>query len=180
MLVLSPKPDYKAFSVRPVNKGSDSETIRQVFHKELYGDDPRRFPDESLLNIYDKMDTRDIWGAYLAFYNDHFLFLLEVHPPLQMDLPEEYPLEGNDVGIYCFSTSFDEPEKEPALSACLDTLLDHPGINRVVTSIGYTGPEDPKAAFLKKAGFTELTGSTDKLSVYECTRESLQAKRAIL
>jgi hypothetical protein len=174
MLVLTSNPAYQAFSIRPVNKGSDGTIIRRIFRTELYGDDSKAIPDESLLNIYDKMENQDIWGAYLVLRGDHVLFLLEVHPPLQMDLTEEYPLRDNDIGIYCFFDSFREPDNDLALRACLETLLNRPDMTAVITSIGHGRPDEPKAILLRKAGFVQRPESTDTLSIYECTREAFQ------
>ncbi|HMI60613.1 MAG TPA: hypothetical protein VK518_06890 [Puia sp.] len=180
MFTLTTKPACEVFAVRPVNKTSDRSIIRNIFRQEFYGDSPKLYPDEGLWEIYERIDTRDVFGAYLVCEGDTVLFLLEIHPPVQMDLAGEYLLQKEEIGIYCFFQSPGAAANLPALSACIDSLLNYPSIRRIITSLGYVTPNEPKAILLKKTGFERHPGSTDKLSIYQCNRESfLRATRAV-
>ena len=172
MFTLTSNLAYKTLSVRPVDKTSDRSVVRHIFRQEFYGDNPRQYPDDGLWEIYERIDTRDIFGAYLVEEGDTVLFLLEIHPPVQMDLTGEFLLQKGDIGIYCFLQSPGSAANLPALRACLDSLLIGLHIGRVITAFGHATPDDPKAILLEKAGFERLPVSTERLSVYQCTRES--------
>src|SRR5277367_71613 len=90
MFTLTVNPINGAFSVRPVCKSTDRPIIRELFCIEFYGDQPQPFFDDGLWEIYDSMQTttKEVFGAYLVYYREHPLFLLEIHPPVQMDLVE--------------------------------------------------------------------------------------------
>ena len=176
MLALSPTPAHKDLSVRRVNKASDRLVIREVFRKEFFGDHTRQFPDEGLWEIYDKMETEGIFGAYLVYNKEELLFLLEIYPPVQMDLAGEWQLQRGDIGIYCFFPSFHPAAIETALKACLDALLNTPGIRRIITGVGHAEAGEPRVILLKRAGFEPLPDSTERLSIYQCTRKSFLTK----
>jgi hypothetical protein len=172
MLALSPTPAHKDLTVRRVDKASDRPIIREVFCKEFFGDHTRQYPDEGLWEIYDKMETEGIFGAYLVYNKEDLLFLLEIYPPVQMDLSAELQLQRGDIGIYCFFSSFHLAAIELALKACLDALLDTPGIRRIITAVGHAQSGEPRVILLERAGFERLADSTERLSIYECIRKS--------
>ena len=122
------------------------------------------------------METEGIFGAYLVYNKEELLFLLEIYPAVQMDLAGELPLQRGDIGIYCFFPSFYPAAIEMALKACLDALLNIPGIRRIITAIGHAKSGEPKVILLKRTGFEPLPDSTERLSIYQCTRESLLTK----
>ena len=107
MFTLTSNPLQRDFAVRPVCRQSDRTLIREIFRKEFYGSVLQSYPDEGLWEIYDSMEANEeeVFGAYLVFYLDRPLFLLEIHPPVQMDLRSDYLTEPGTVGIYCFYTS---------------------------------------------------------------------------
>jgi hypothetical protein len=180
MFTLAPNLAYKTFSVRPVDKTSDRIVVHNIFRQEFYGDSPKQYPDDGLWEIYERIDTRDIFGAYLVSEGDTVLFILEVHPPVQMDLSGEFLLQKGDIGIYCFFQSPGEAANLPALRACLDSLLISPLISRIITAFGHVTPDEPKAILLEKAGFEMLPVSTERLSIYQCTRESFSREASSL
>jgi hypothetical protein len=173
MFTLTIKPACKLFSVRAVNKASDRSVVRNIFRREFYGDSSKQYPDDGLWEIYSQIDTRGVFGAYLVCNGDTVLFLLEIHPPVQMDLAGEYLLQKDEIGIYCFFQSAGEPANLPALRACIESLLGVTSISQIITAIGHTTPNEPKAILLKKAGFELRRGSTEQLSIYQCNRQSL-------
>lgn len=173
MLALPSKPPYQTLTIRPVNKATDRTAVRRIFRQEFYGDDPRPYPEEEIWKVYDTLESKGIYGAYVVSRDDHPLFLLEVHPPLQMDTIREFALQDADIGVYCFFDSPRDNANIPALKACLDSLLRYPGIRRIITTLGYASPNDPKIALLKKAGFVLRPESTGRLSIFECTRSNL-------
>jgi hypothetical protein len=174
MFVLAPNPAYKAFSVRPVDKTTDRLVIRNIFRQAFYGDNAREYTDDGLWEMYRNLDTRDIFGAYLVYEGDTALFLLEIHPPLQMDLTEKYLLKEGEIGIYCFILSPGETANLPAIRACIGSLLTRGTIERIITALSYAAPADPMVIFLEKAGFERLTDNGEPLTIYQCTRESFQ------
>src|SRR6202012_854070 len=107
MFTLSFNPSQRDFAVRPVCKDIDRTLIREIFRKEFYGSSLQTYPDEGLWEIYDSMELNeeDVFGAYVVSYKDHPLFLLEIHPAVQMDLSPQYLSEPHTVGIYYFLIS---------------------------------------------------------------------------
>src|ERR1700722_11174336 len=102
MFALTNNSDYAAFSVRPVNKATDRPVVREIFRKEFYGDDRLSYPYDGLLEIYDRMEIAGSFGAYLVCHGEQVLFLLEIHPPIQMDLTADYFAAPGAIGIYFF------------------------------------------------------------------------------
>jgi hypothetical protein len=173
MFTLTFNPLNGAFSVRPVCKATDRPLIRELFCKEFYGDLPQPFFDDGLWEIYDSMETtsKDVYGAYLVYHRDRLLFLLEIHSPVQMDLTETFLSLQGTVGIYCFYASPVESLNLPALRTCIGSLLDQPGIDRILTTLG--NPADaPRTTLLERTGFRLLHNSPDTASVYCCTTDS--------
>ena len=97
------------FVVRPVNKTTDRLIVREIFRREFYGDNSPVYPDDSLWEIYDRMETNGTSSApiWSAAANRSFSSL-EIHPPIQMDLTAEHFADPNAIGIYCFFYSLDE------------------------------------------------------------------------
>lgn len=172
MFVLNSHPVYGTLTVRPLSKTTDRSVIREIFRKEFYGDSRLQYPDEELWQIYDRMETNEVYGAYLVSQLNHILFLLEIHPTWQMDLPAEYLSQPGTIGVYCFYHSTQELVNLPALRACIFSLLNYPGINRIVTLLSHVGPSDFRVSLLRNAGFGQLTEGTDRTTIYSCTRES--------
>lgn len=175
MFTLTCHPLNGAFSVRPVCKATDRLVIRELFCKEFYGDLPQPFFDDGLWEIYDSMETtaKDPFGAYLVYYRDHLLFLLEIHSLVQMDLTETFLSPQRTIGIYCFYASPAESLNLPALRTCIGSLLDQPGIDRILTTLGHPAEEpEPRATLLKRAGFKQLPKSPGQVAVYTCTTDS--------
>ena len=159
--------------MRPFCKATDRLIIRELFRKEFYGDDMlQSYPDEGLWEIYDSMEPNgDAFGAYMIYYHDRLLFLLEVHPPVMMGLPPELSRPGT-VGIFCFYNSLLESMNLAALRSCIGCLLDFPSVDRVLTTLAYSVPGDPKISLLERSGFKRLSKSPDHASVYCCTAKS--------
>jgi hypothetical protein len=172
MFVLTSPPVYGTHLVRPLNKTTDRSVIREIFRREFYGDCRQQYPDEELWHIYDRMETNEVYGAYLVSRLNHILFLLEIHPTWQMDLPAEYLSQPGTVGIYCFYHSTQELVNLTALSACIASLLSYPGITRIVTLLSHVAPDDFRAALLRNTGFGQLTEGNDRTTIWCCTRES--------
>jgi len=180
MLTLTSNPLHRDFAVRPVCKETDRPLIRDIFRKEFYGTAMQTYPDEGLWEIYDSMgfDDNEVFGAYLVSYLDHPLFLLEIHPPVQMDLSSEYISEPGTVGIYCFYISGADPMNLPGFHACISSLLDQPGVDQIVTTTNQLASADPAIAILRKCGFSRLPQKTQKTQspgrsfVYRCTQIS--------
>jgi hypothetical protein len=172
MLVLPSTLSNNGLSIRPVRKEPDRPVIHQIFQREFYGGDPKPYSDLGLWEIYDKMDTRGAYGAYLVYQAEQVRFLIEVYPPEMMYFPD-YALQEQDIGIYCFFLSINEAIDLPALSACVDALLQYPDIHRIITSFSPASPDEPGTTLLQKAGFVPRPESTERLSIYECTPESL-------
>ncbi len=173
MLTLTFNPLNGAFSVRPVCKATDRPLIRELFSAAFYGDLPQPFVDDGLWEIYDNMETttKEVFGAYLVYYREHPLFLLEIHSPVQMDLTGIFLSQPGTIGIYCFYASPRESLNLPALRTCIGSLLDQPGIDRILTTIAHPS-EDPQVTLLERAGFRRLPKSPGQVAVYTCTMES--------
>lgn len=179
MFALTTNPAYTAFSVRPVNKATDRPVVREIFRREFYGDNRLSYPDEGLWEIYDRMEIAGPFGAYLVCRGEQVLFLLEIHPPIQMDLTPDYLTGPGTVGIYCFTWSRDETTYFPAFRACIASLLAQPAITRILTSVGQASGYDPKARLLEKSGFTRQLPASGRSTVYCCTRESFHAEKVL-
>lgn len=174
MFALTNNSEYAAFSVRPVNKTTDRPVIREIFRREFYGDNQLSYPDDGLWEIYDRMEIADAFGAYLVCRGEQVLFLLEIHPPIQMDLTADHFTGPGAVGIYCFTWSRDETIYYPAFRACIASLFAEPAITRILTSLGQASGYDPKARLLEKTGFTRQPATSGRSTVYCCTRESFR------
>ena len=172
MFVLTSNPFKGALSLRPVCKSTDRNLVRELFRREFYDDLPQVYSDQGLWEIYDSMDTSGVLGAYLVTWHEHPLLLLEVHPPLQMDLERRYLSRPGAFGIYCFYFSIDDPVNLPATHACIRALLDHPSVSRIVTTPGYGRSGDEKARILEGCGFRRLPGNPEKPVVFCCTPSS--------
>jgi hypothetical protein len=146
--------------------------VRELFRHEFYGSHPQLYPDDGLWEIYDSMETDEAFGAYLVFHHDRFLFLLEVHPPVQMDLSTDYLSSPGTIGIYCFYSAPNNPMNLPALRAVIGTLLGYRSIHRIVTRINFVASGDPRVLLLEKAGFRRLTKSPDKAAIYFCNPDT--------
>ena len=173
-LTLALNPLNRDFAVRPVCKETDRPLVREIFRKEFYGSVLQSYPDEGLWEIYDSMEANeeDIFGAYLISYLDRPLFLLEIHPPVQMDLNIEYLSEPGTIGIYCFYTSATDPMNLPGFRACISSLLDHPDVDQIITTSNQIAPDDPRIAVLENSGFTRMPRGRDRSAVYRCTQIS--------
>ena len=179
MFTLTNNSDYAAFSVRPVNKATDRPVIREIFRREFYGDNRLSYPDDGLWEIYDRMEIAGAFGAYLVSRGDQVLFLLEIHPPIQMDLPPDQFVSPGAIGIYCFTWSRDETIYYPAFRACIASLFAEPAITRILTTLGQASGYDPKARLLEKAGFTRQLATSGRSAVYCCTRESFHPDKVL-
>jgi hypothetical protein len=179
MFALSTKPDYAAFSVRPVNKATDRPLIREIFRQEFYGDDRQPYFDDGLWEIYDRMEIAGPFGAYLVYRGEQVLFLLEIHSPIQMDLTADYLADPGALGIYCFTWSHDETSCHSAFRACIASLLGEPAVTRILTSLGQVSESDPKVQLLEKSGFTCQPATSGRSIVYCCTRESFYAEKVL-
>jgi hypothetical protein len=179
MFALTTNHAYAAFSVRPVNKATDRPVIREIFRREFYGDSRLSYPDDGLWEIYDRMEIAGYFGAYLVCRGEQVLFLLEIHPPIQMDLTPDYFTGPGAVGIYCFTWSRDETIYYPAFRACISSLFAEPAITRILTSLGQASGYDPKARLLEKTGFTRQSATSGRSTVYCCTRESFHDDKVL-
>jgi hypothetical protein len=142
--------------------------VRELFRREFYGSYPQLYPDDGLWEIYDSMESYEAFGAYLVFYQDRLLFLLEVHPPVQMDLSAEYLSQPGTIGIYCFYASPDDHMNLPALRAVIDALLTYRSIRRIITRINFVTSGDQRVLLLEKAGFRRLAKTQDRSAIYYC------------
>jgi hypothetical protein len=174
MFALTTKLSQGNLSVRPVNKTTDRPVIREIFRREFYGDNRLFYPDEGLWEIYDRMETNDVFGAYLVTRGEQVMFLLEVHPPIQMDVIAEYLSAPGTIGIYCFGYCRDEAAVQDAFGTCIGSLFVHAAITRILTSLSHVTPYDPRARLLERSGFRLLTTPSNKLSVYCCTRDGFK------
>lgn len=174
MFTLTKHPANGTLSVRPVNKGRDRSVIREIFRREFYGNDKIQYPDEGLWEIYDRMDTNGVFGAYLVSQCNHILFLMEVHPAVQMDIRGEFLSKPGTIGIYCFYHSLREAVSLPAFRACVSSLFNDPSIGNILTTLNHIAPGDPRSLMLEKSGFTRLSENTDRAAVYSCTRDSFR------
>jgi hypothetical protein len=172
MFALTTKVIQGHLSVRPVNKATDRPIIREIFRREFYGDNRLFYPDEGLWEIYDRMETNDVFGAYLVTRGEQVLFLLEVHPPIQMDLIAEHLSAPGTIGIYCFGFCRDEAAVQDAFGACIGSLFTYSAVTRILTSLSHVRAFDPRASLLERSGFRLLTAPSNKLSVYCCTRDA--------
>jgi hypothetical protein len=159
-------------TLRPVCKDTDRGIVRELFRHEFYGSHPQLYPDDGLWEIYDSMETHEAFGAYLVFYHDRLLFLLEVHPPVQMDLSADYLSKPGTIGIYCFYTTPNDPVNLPALRTVVGALLGFRSIQRIVTRVNFVSSADPRVLLLEKAGFRRLTKSPDKAAIYYCNPDT--------
>ena len=174
MFTLTKQPVQGNYSVRPVDKKTDRSVIREIFRREFYGNTKMQYPDEGLWEIYDRMDTNAAFGAYLVSQNNHILFLLEVHPPVQMDLRSEFLSQPGTIGIYCFYHSLLETANLPAFRACIASLFAYPSVNRILTTLNHIAPGDTRATLLQRSGFSRLPENMERSAVYCCTRDSFQ------
>ena len=159
-------------SLRLVSKDTDRVAVRELFRHEFYGACPQLYPDDGLWEIYDSMETHEAFGAYLVFYHDRLLFLMEVHPPVQMDLTVDHLSQPGTIGIYCFYAAPNDPMNLPALRACIEALLGYPTIQRIITRINFASPIDPRVSLLEKTGFRRLAKSPDKAAIYYCNADT--------
>jgi hypothetical protein len=180
MFTLQVPPLNGAFSVRPVCKATDRPVVRELFRKAFYGDTPQPFLDVGLWEIYDNMEAtaKDVYGAYLVYYHDRILFLLEIHAPIQMDLTTTFLSGPGTIGIYCFYTSPIDSLNLPALRTCIGSLLYQPGIDRILTTLGHPA-EYHGSTLLQRAGFQLLPKSPKNTSDYCCTSGSLQRSQKV-
>jgi|GEM_PF-1080086 hypothetical protein len=160
---------YRAISARPISKATDRPIVREIFRKEFYGPGAKQFPDEGLWEIYEAMETDDLFGAYLVFHKEDLLFLLEVHPPVQMDIALPDP---GAIGLYCFFKSEDEPACLRALRSCIRSLFRSPRVSRIVTRVNFPKPSNPRQLILQRSGFVLAPGSTTKSAIYQCFRRT--------
>ncbi len=167
MFALTEQHSSKALPVRPVNKRSDHSIVHEIFRQEFGVDGD--FADFGLWKVYDKMDTAGIFGAYLVLDGEQVLFLLEIYQPSHMDLSADFTFGPADVGIYCFYLYPDATALQAALIACVDSLLDTPDVERIITAVGYPTPGESKVTLLENAGFRPLPISNDRLTIYERT-----------
>lgn len=172
MFALTKHPENGTLSVRPVNKATDRSLIREIFRREFYGNTKVQYPDEGLWEIYDRMDTTGAYGAYLVSEHNHTLFLLEVHPAVQMDLRVEFLSQPGAIGIYCFYHSFQQDINLPAFRACIASLFTYPSIGSILTTLNHVAAGDIRTRLMEKAGFTRISENTDRSAVYCCTRDS--------
>jgi hypothetical protein len=171
MFTLTSSPLNGAFTARPVCKATDKPVIRELFRKEFYGNMLHSYPDEGLWEIYDSMEPNedDLFGAYMVFYRDRFLFLLEIHHPMMMGLSPDLSGPGT-IGIYTFYANPADPMNITAFRACISRLLD--SVDRVLTLPIYTIPADPRVTILAKSGFLRLSKSHDPKAIFGCTAQS--------
>lgn len=172
MLTITSSLKKSDLSLRPVCKDTDRAIVRELFCHEFYGSSPQLYSDDGLWEIYDSMETYDAFGAYLVFHHDRVLFLLEVHPPVQMDLAPEYCSRTGTIGIYCFFASSSDHMNLIALRAIIAALLDHRSIRRIVTRINFVTSGDPYVALLEKAGFRRLAKSPNTAAIYYCNSDT--------
>ena len=174
MFTLSFNPSQRDFAVRPVCKDTDRTLIREIFRKEFYGSALQSYPDDGLWEIYDSMEPTDdeVFGAYLVSYLDRPLFLIEIHPAVQMDLISDYLHEPNTIGIYCFYTSTLDPMNLPGFRACISSLLDHPSVDQILTTTNHMPNDDPRIGILERSGFTCIPKNREYSTVYRCTQLS--------
>jgi hypothetical protein len=123
------------------------------------------------------METHGAFGAYLVFDHDRLLFLLEVHPPDQMDLAADDLSQPGTIGIYCFYSSPDDHMCLPALRACIDALLNSQPTQCVVTRVNFVTTKDPRVILLEKAGFRRLTKSPDNAAIFYCNGDTFPILR---
>lgn len=174
MFALSTDTAYTGFTVRPVNKVTDRPVIREIFRREFYGNHYPAYPDEGLWEIYDRMETTGPFGAYLVSRNDQVLFLLEIHPPIQMDLNAGWLSDPDAVGIYCFLYGREDAACLNAFRACISSLLES-GVSCILTTRSRIASPDPKTRLLERSGFQRLPGQSGHLAVYGCTRDNFDA-----
>ena len=179
MFSLTKQENNGTLSVRPVNKDTDRSVVREIFRREFYGNTKTRYPDEGLWEIYDRMETSGAFGAYLVSQYNHILFLLEVHPAVQMDLRGDYLSAPGTIGIYCFYHSCQETLNLPAVRTCIASLFNDPSIACILTTLNHIGAGDPRTTLLEKSGFRRLSENTDRNSVYSCTRDSFHYAAAM-
>ena len=174
MFTLTANPLNRAFAVRPVCKATDRSIIRELFRQEFYGNLARIYSDQGLWEIYDNMEPTDTdsCGAYLVSFRDRLLFLLEIHPSFQLDLPSSQPAEPGSIGIYCFFASPDDPMNRPAFRTCITSLFDDPSIHQIFTSFTPVSRHDPRLTLLEKGGFQRLPTSNHSF-LYRCSMETL-------
>lgn len=174
MFALTTKLSQGNLAVRPVNKATDRPVIREIFRWEFYGHNRHFYPDEGLWEIYDRMETNDVFGAYLVTRGEQVLFLLEVHPPIQRDLIAEHLSAPGTIGIYCFGYCRDEAAVQDAFRTCIGSLFVCSAITRILTSLSHVTAFDFRGRLLEQSGFTPLTTPSNKLSVYRCTRDGFK------
>jgi hypothetical protein len=174
MFTLTANPLNRALAVRPVCKATDRPAIRELFRKEFYGSILQDYPDEGLWEIYDNMPVTDtdIFGAYLVSFGDRLLFLLEIHPSFQMDLPAACLAREGSIGVYCFFTSTDDPMNLPAFRTCISSLFEDPSVHQVLTAISPVSRHDPGLDLLTKTGFQRLPGPLDRSLIFRCSMET--------
>ena len=134
----------------------------------------QNYPDEGLWEIYDNMETNDsdIYGAYLVSFRDRLLFLLEIHPSFQIDLPATSLVEPGSIGVYCFYSSPDDPMNLPAFRTCISALFDDPSVHQILTAISPVSRRDPRLDLLERSGFQRLPISLDRSLLYRCSMET--------
>jgi hypothetical protein len=172
MFVLTSNPLKGALSLRLVCKSTDRDLVRELFRREFYNDLPQAYSDEGLWEIYDNMDSNGAFGAYLISWYERPLLLLEVHPPIQMDLQRRYLSRYGTVGIYCFYFTSGDPLNLPATRACIGALLDHPAVGWIVTTLAHGQPGEEKILILEGSGFRRLSEKSGKPVVFCCTPAS--------
>lgn len=160
--------------MRPVCKATDRPVIRQLFCKEFYGNAVQPYPDEGLWEIYDSMEPQaeEPFGAYLVSWLDRSLFLMEVHPAVQMDLPKPFLSQPGTIGVFVFYFSYSDVMNLPALRACIGCLLAHPSVERILTTFTQPAPNDPRIQLLKGCGFRRSPKSPGHSAVLCCTTET--------
>jgi hypothetical protein len=170
MFTLSSSSLHKDFTARPVCKKTDRPLVREIFRREFYGTASPSYPDEGLWEIYDSMEANetDVFGAYLVFFLHRPLFLVEIHPAVQMDLLSEQLGVPETIGIYCFFIAANDPMNLPGFRACIGSLLDTPGVDQLLTTTSHIRKEDPRVHILKHCGFIRLPQNRGKSDIHRC------------
>ena len=104
------------------------------------------------------METNGVYGAYLVSQFNHILFLLEVHPAVQMDLRPEFLSQPGTIGIYCFYHSFQVTVNLPAFRACIASLFNDPSIRNILTTMNHLPVDDPRSLLLQSIGLLTTFG----------------------
>ena len=180
MFHLQIDPAYAGISLQSVTLPKDTELILQHLKTEIYNPSWKLKPAPEPFEKSYTLLLRSLGsGAFFLFDHERILFMLEIGPMKKTNFGKYYDVLSNDYYIQVI-LSFGDATLEPtairALQACLDGILLHTEVSRIVFPVFYNRPEGLLRRIVKGAGFVLLEDPMQpgKPAVYAYSQNSVQ------